>query len=121
MTDFETAARKAGEEIIDVIDNDKPGCFHEIITKHHADLAETFGLLCELAKFIPWLVKVKEQAEHCGLSFALHPRTKQTQHEMAKLQDAILRVSNCSLEMKLYRFEELLANPRIAALLAEKG
>lgn len=49
MTTFDDAARQAGAEIIDVIDNDKPGCFHEIITKHHADLRATYEVLVELA------------------------------------------------------------------------
>lgn len=50
MTDFETAARKAAEEIWE-----KDPSFvkmQQIITKHYADLAETFGLLCGLARLV---------------------------------------------------------------------
>lgn len=100
MTDFETAARKAGAEIIDVIDNDKPGCFHEIITKHYADLAETFGLLVEVVKM------QNAQRIHRESFMKFQDHVDANKHKTGIAVNA--------------RLAELFANPRIAALL-KKG
>ena len=95
MIDFETAARKAAEAIERAKSNAPDEWFlipitemTEIITKHYADLAETFGVLCELARL------VKNHIDNHGGSITI--------------------CSWCDYVNKI------LANPRIAALLAEK-
>ena len=93
MTDFETAARKAATKIVfEMPDSPHPedrGAFADAaIREAFADLAETFGLLCELARL------VKNHIDNHGGSITI--------------------CSWCDYVNKI------LANPRIAALLAEK-
>ena len=117
MTDFETAARKAAKAAFDVIRHiiaehadlfEKTNETHwaardvlEIeITKHYADLAETFGLLCELAR------KLKNRVD-----------AKHTIHDAA-LSTSFRLFAEANFEWR--EIDKLLADPRIAALL-KKG
>lgn len=106
MTTFETAARKAAEEIWE-----KDPSFvkmQQIITKHYAGLAETFGLLCELAMATKLFVMAHDNLE---TEKALSRSNYNTDIEdIAYIGKAV-----AGTELR-----NLLANPRIAALLAEK-
>lgn len=98
MNDFETAARKAAEEIWE-----KDPSFvkmQQIITKHYADLAETFGLLVEVVKM------QNAQRVHRESFMKFQDYVDANKHKTGIAVNA--------------RLAELFANPRIAALLAEK-
>lgn len=145
MTDFETAARKAVNEVSEVIayaidegsdiggervvveifvesdDTDESTVSRyvdlsakakeliaDVITKHYADLAETFGLLCELAMATKLFVMAHDNLE---TEKALSRSNYNTDIEdIAYIGKAV-----AGTELR-----NLLANPRIAALLAEK-
>lgn len=104
MTTFDEAARKAADEIVpeqgyggDL--SEKTAI--EIITKHYADLAETFGLLVEVVKM------QNAQRIHRESFMKFQDHVDANKHKTGIAVNA--------------RLAELFANPRIAALLAEKG
>lgn len=112
MTDFETAARKAAEAMREMCEYYSPTSDYippsarilETITKHHADLAETFGLLCELARAMQDVSNNRGTINLCKtVGMAINPEWIDKANAAEK------------------SIVELLANPRIAALLAEKG
>lgn len=107
MTDFETAARKAAEAIERAKSNAPDEWFlipvtemTEIITKHYAGLAETFGLLVEVVKM------QNAQRIHRESFMKFQDHVDANKHKTGIAVNA--------------RLAELFANPRIAALLAEK-
>lgn len=113
MTDFETAARKAAEAIREMCEYYSPTSDYippsarilETITKHYANLAETFGLLRELARATKLFVMAHDNLE---TEKALNRSNYNTDIEdIAYIGKAV-----AGTELR-----DLLANPRIAALL----
>lgn len=113
MTDFKQAAASASNELFQYIIKHKGDAnlygAAEIITKHHAEIEEAFGLLCELARATRLFVMAHDNLE---TEKALNRSNYNTDIEdIAYIGKAV-----AGTELR-----DLLAAPRIAALLAEKG